>query len=593
MNNTETETQKAAAPKSFLARRWPELLCIAALAFLAANSLLVIRQKSVTTDEAFMIPAGYYHLAADDMRPVNEHPPLVKILSAAPLLLMRPAMPPHEGVEMDFYNDPQNIYWNFWRANSSRIDGISFWSRVPMILLTVLLGALVFIYARRLFTPRAAAFAVLLFAVEPTVLAHSRVVQTDVPAALGFLLFCFAFYDYLRSPNILRALWLGAAAGLAVMMKFSMVVLAPVLAVASLYLLIRAPRLELKRRAVFAQVLAIAFAGILTIDAAYLFNFRTPDAGEVAQALAQAFPQQPGLRDALARLYSLVTRIVPADFIEGVVWQIGHARDGHAAGLLGRYSSHGWWWYFPVSFALKTTLAFLLLSVISLAWAVWSFWRTRKNSHLLILVPFAFYTGLVMWSSINIGVRYYLPAYVFLFIACGAFLDWILRHEFVRESRRQSRFAFVVVALTFAWMGFETARAYPDYMTYVNQLVRGAPSWQYLSDSNVEWGDDVRPLAEYLRERGEREARVALLNFLMLEPYGVNVGWAYAGPDSLPTDVRYVAIGASYLNGSVNPGQINGRTLTEEERVNLFDRYRRMTPEKIFGGSIYLYRVKE
>ncbi|HYP01327.1 MAG TPA: hypothetical protein VER76_14145, partial [Pyrinomonadaceae bacterium] len=54
---------------------------------------------------------------------------------------------------------------------------------------------------------------------------------------------------------------------------------------------------------------------------------------------------------------------------------------------------------------------------------------------------------------------------------------------------------------------------------------------------------------------------------------------------------RYVAIGASFLNGStVPPGTVRGRTLDEAERVNYFDAYRRRTPEAIIGGSIYVFR---
>ena len=55
-----------------------------------------------------------------------------------------------------------------------------------MVALTLLLGVVIFVFARKLFGPRAALFAVLLFNLEPTVLAHGRIVQTDVPAALAY-----------------------------------------------------------------------------------------------------------------------------------------------------------------------------------------------------------------------------------------------------------------------------------------------------------------------------------------------------------------------------------------------------------------------
>jgi hypothetical protein len=131
-------------------------------------------------------------------------------------------------------------------------------------------------------------------------------------------------------------------------------------------------------------------------------------------------------------------------------------------------------------------------------------------------------------------------------------------------------------------------------MTYMNQLARGRERWWYLSDSNVEWGDDVRGLALYLRERGETRAGGALLGWQILELYGVGQAAVFVPPGEAREETRYVAVGASLLNGSTVPdGFDDGTDLTEDERVNYFDEFRRREPEKIFGGSIYLYRMKE
>ena len=68
----------------------------------------------------------------------------------------------------------------------------------------------------------------------------------------------------------------------------------------------------------------------------------------------------------------------------------------------------------------------------------------------------------------------------------------------------------------------------------------------------------------------------------------------FVPPGERAEDVRYVAVGASLLNGSTVPGGFdNGVELEETQRVNYFDQFRHRTPEKIFGGSIYLYRMKE
>ena len=256
---------------------------------------------------------------------------------------------------------------------------------------------------------------------------------------------------------------------------------------------------------------------------------------------------------------------------------------------MGMYSMKGWWYYFPVAFALKTTIPFLLLSLVSLGWATYRVIRKGERRLLILLVPFAIYTVFVMLSPINIGVRYYLPAYTFLFILGGALLDDLLRQKAV-----VSRIGLAIAVVLIGWMGIEALRAYPNYMSYMNQLASQKPHWWYLSDSNVEWADDIKSLSTYLRDHGETEVRSAMLGgFMLLDLHGIkNLDLITPVPVDLP-DARYTAIGASLLNGSTVPGKIHGVYLTEQQRVNYFDAYRNRTPEAVIGGSIYLYREHE
>jgi len=422
------------------------------------------------------------------------------------------------------------------------------------------------------------------------VLAHGRVVQTDVPSALAFLLFSFALYEYLRAPVARRAVWVGLAAGLAAVTKFSMVALAPVLALVFAGLFAFAPRWRLSRGRVAAHAGALALAAVLAVNAGYFFRHAPPESLDdaLSRAVVPFDPGQGSLRAALEAGYHALQVVFPADFVSGVGWQLGHAKLGHNAGLLGEYSRYGWWYYFPVAFALKTPLPILLLTLAGLAWALWRLRRGAEGRVLVLLLPPALFTCLLMFSTINIGVRYYLPAYPFFFILAGAMLDDVLR-----RARRRA-LAAALAALLLCWTCAEALRAYPDHMTYVNQLASGAPRWWYLSDSNVEWGDDVRSLALYLRGRGEEKVGAALLNWQLLEIYGVELADIFVRPGEKPEETRYVAIGASLLNGSTVPSDFgDGTELTEEQRVNYFDEYRRRTPEKVFGGSIYLYKVKD
>ncbi|HEX8291650.1 MAG TPA: glycosyltransferase family 39 protein, partial [Pyrinomonadaceae bacterium] len=242
MKDGRAPTRSAAAWASLEGRR-AEALCACLLLLLGANLLSVVWRKGLTADEFYHVPAGYYHLTAGEFRVNAEHPPLVKMLAALPLLFVGvEAPPPRYEASAEPRERTEQTLALFWRANTARFETISFWARVPAVLITLGLGWLVFVYARRLFGARAALLAVLLYAFEPTVLAHGRVVQTDVPAAFSYLLFFYALHAYWRGAATRRALGAGLAAGLALSTKFSLVIVAPLLASGALALFAVAPR---------------------------------------------------------------------------------------------------------------------------------------------------------------------------------------------------------------------------------------------------------------------------------------------------------------------------------------------------------------
>ena len=571
--------------RSFVLVNAAKLLCAALLVAMSLQMLAIISRKNITIDEIVMIPSAYYHLAAGNFQLVNEHPPLAKILAAVPLLFVQPNETLPDQIKGTPYSpDAKWAYQeSFWEDNKDRFEAISFWARVPMIALAVILGLLIFQFARELFGPRGAVLAVALYSLEPTVLAHGRVVQTDIPAALGYLLLFYAIYHYARLPTLKRALWLGMAAAIAILAKFSMLIAGPIIAILFLALLWRGARRGLPRSTVVTHASVVTLTVLIIINAAYFFQHRSLIEADTLW-LQEAFPSNFA---SLKQMAQTLSYILPADFVMGILFQIWHNHEGHSASLLGMYSQTGWWYYYPVAFVLKTTLPFLFLSVASLGWAAHGLIVKRDRRFLILLVPFAIYTLFVLFAHIDIGVRYYLPAYSFLFILGGALLDRMI------GSRHAHPAGFIIAVVLLCGICIEAVRAYPNQISYMNQITSTKPHWWYLSDSNVEWGDDARTLALYLRDRGETEVRGAFLGgFLTLHHYGVDyIDVLPPEPAEIPR-THYIAIGASFLNGSTVPLRRNrdGSRPTEAERINFFAAYRTRTPEAVFGNSIYLYR---
>jgi 4-amino-4-deoxy-L-arabinose transferase-like glycosyltransferase len=535
----------------------------ALLALMGLHMFAVVWRKSITVDELVMIPSAYYHLVDSDFQLINEHPPLSKLVAAVPLLFVQP--------------NEQGEHAAFWDYNLKKYPSIAFWSRAGMIILTLTLGVLIFVFARSLFGPRAAVLATALFSLEPTMLAHGRVVQTDVPAAFGYLLFFMALYWYSSATTWRRAVFLGGAAGIALLAKFSMLLVGLVLPPAFIILW----WLSSRRRAVALQAAVVLLTMIVTINAGYFFQHGSLNEEDHSWIAANFAARSETVDEAT----ELLSHIVPKEFVLGTLFQVVHNRDGHSASLLGMYGRLGWWYYFPVAFALKTTLPFLLLSLVAMGWAIFRVARHRDLRFVWLVAPTLLYSVFVLFSHINIGVRYLAPIFPFLMIAGAALLEYLLRLRRV--------VATVFVAVLLAWMGIEAARIFPNHISYMNQLASGAPHWWYLSDSNVEWGDDVRGLALYLQQHGERRVVDATLGgFALLHFYGIDRVDPFAQKTNDADGPKYLAIGASYLNGSTIPVGPPGSGDIFEERVNYFAPYRQQTPEAVIGGSIYVFRLR-
>jgi len=365
-----------------------------------------------------------------------------------------------------------------------------------------------------------------------------------------------------------------------------MVIVAPVFLLALVYVFWKAPRLDSSRGKIALHAGVAALVVLTLINAAYYFQRHSLAPGDAEWMMANAMSPLGGGR--ATHVISLLSGVIPTYYLVGLYTVIVHNHSGHQTSLLGSYGEFGWWYYFPVAFALKSTLPFLLLSIAAVTRAAWGGIFRREKNLLPLVVAAAIFVTLSMTSHINIGIRHLAPVFPILFILSGVFLDRLLRSRV--------RAAAVLTFVLLGMMVISAVRAYPDYLTYTSALTRGKPGWQFLSDSNVEWGEDIGALAVYLHARGETKLVGALSGDQALQSmYDLQlVDFGPADIKSSPT--RYVAIGAGFLNGSTVPRGLrdrNGAVISEEQRRNYFAAYRTTPPEAVFGNSIYLYRARE
>ncbi len=520
--------------------RWTVPLACLLLAVFFAAGFLSLRDDSATFDETAHLPAGLSYLERHDFRMNPEHPPLPKLWAALPLWL---------GGEMraDYESDAWRGYsvqpgttmktgadqWEFGfetingpldaQARRDPADALVP-GRTMILLWGVVLGALVFAWSRELWGDAGALLSLALFALSPTMLAHARLVTTDTAAALGFTATLWAFWRFTRSPGWGRAIAVGLCFGLALTMKFSALLLVPMLALMALMWvtlpklryseagahpvrLERWERSQRSSRAVLCLLLTVALA-LPCIWAAYGLRYvAVPDPAYTLDWPAAKLGD--GTRAEVIQT-ALEYRVLPQAWIYGLAYTLGHS-DTRRAYLGGEVSETGWWFYFPLAFLLKTPPALLLLLIATVALGLRR-GGFRSYDGWCLAAPALIYLAVSMASNLNIGHRHLAPLYPLIFVGAGSLVLHV-------ASWKPGR--WLLGACLAAYAG-SFALATPGYLSYFN-LFAGGPAGgaRYLLDSNLDWGQDLKRLRAKVDTLGIE--RVRLLYFGTADPlaYGI------------------------------------------------------------------------
>jgi dolichyl-phosphate-mannose--protein O-mannosyl transferase len=207
-----------------LIRRLGTVLPWILLLLFALRGLAAMRVDGATADEALHLAYGERALQSgtflrEDDRLNSKMP--VSVLNAVPVALARHAAAPRE------------LTW------TRKL----FLARLPSLLLGLLLGVLVWCWARELFGARAAALALFLYTFCPNVLAHSHLVTTDIGTTLAMFAATYAFWRYSVQPSRGRLLIAAAALGLAQLTKVTALFLGPIFVLIVILRLVRLARL--------------------------------------------------------------------------------------------------------------------------------------------------------------------------------------------------------------------------------------------------------------------------------------------------------------------------------------------------------------
>ncbi|MBI4479434.1 MAG: glycosyltransferase family 39 protein [Acidobacteria bacterium] len=507
---------------------------VAQLGLMAALMFASAWNDTIIHDETAHLAAGYSYLRKADYRFNPEHPPLMKDLGALPLLFMN-LRPPWN--DKSWTEDP----YGQWTLGSQLLynsggnpDTITRAIKAPMILFTVALGGVLFWWTRKQFGAAAALLALFFYVFSPTFLAHGRFVTTDVGAAAGFFIGTIAYLRFLKNPSWTNVLLAGLAMGFAFLTKFSAVLLVPAAFLLALVWALVHPERRLRLTGLvgyLALTTAVFVIAVLTIYPVYLHHtWNYPPERQRADTLnIITMSEMHGELKGGVLWASDKPLLRPwSEYGLGMLLTFKRSKVGNQPFFLGEIFSAGQRFYFPFVYFVKEPLALHLLTLLALAFGISRClqpsyrreWLAAHFTEIAFLLVIAVYWLAAINSHLNIGVRHLLPAFPFVYMLVANELATRDRHlagqaesfptdvpgtaSHAAPARRAAAlrgFRLMLGALL-AWQAVSVLRAHPAYLAYFNELAGGPDGgWQYVVDSNIDWGQDLMRLGEFVERQ--------------------------------------------------------------------------------------------
>ncbi len=389
---------------------------------------------SATIDEPMHLSAGLQLYKQHAFTMQRENPPLPRVvMSFAPWL---------GGVE---FNDDVTQQLRYVFFSNDRYKTNLVLARCGNLVFFAIAAFAVWAWSRRELGERGGFLAVLLFTMQPVIYGFAGLGTHDMAATAGFALCLYAFARWLDAPDAKRAALFGAAFAFAVLCKFSCIGYVP--AACTAMTIVRMMR-DRESRTLWRRMVpsfAIAFVTMLAL-----------------LWIGYGFHAEP--------------------FIDGIRKLAEVDRLGHKSFLFGELRTTGWWYYFLIALALKSTIASLALMLCAFFAR-----QTRVAGEALAAVIAILLVA--MPSHLNLGIRYVLPLYAPLSVAAAAGALLLMR----------SRLRYVAIALL-AWHCGASLLTHPDGFAYFNEAA-GREPWTILNDSNIDWGQDVLRLRDVAREK--------------------------------------------------------------------------------------------
>jgi hypothetical protein len=532
-------------------------VALAAFIVLALGDLLT---TSPTSDETVHLSAGWSYLATHDFRINPEHPPLLKYIAALPLLSMHVSAEALHGEAWRDSIEHLNGEWAFahdflyGRKNGAYLNDSASMFRRARIALLVFCGigtaAIIFFWALELWGPWGAALSVSLYCFDPNFIAHSGLVTTDAGVSFLMTAAVYFFWRWCRRATGLNASLFVLAFAVAQITKYSALLLFVFIPILALF--------AYRKRGwrAFALYGAGLVAAWVVIWGAYGFRFAASTSPlPMRQAVDEWYTKLhfigsgEVLTDETFRKALTTTptgwfgrvleteydhHLLPEAYVYGIA-QMQSSAALRQSYLRGEEWLTGFRSYFFQAFLFKTPIA----TIAAILSALFVAFRTRRREPFL-LVPAALYLIVAVTAHVDLGIRHLLPMYPFLYILCG-----ILGARFFVAAAAAALSCLVVFAPFNPMWG--------RHLSYFNELAGGPVNgWKILSDSNVDWGQDLPRLHDWLAAHGGTDQTISLAYFGTADPHYYGIRYADLIKGAPLVRPGYLAISVTRYSGAAS-----------------------------------------
>lgn len=619
----DTVSAGATAP----AASQPRTLAILCTLLLAHSGMLAwgASRQSPTLDEPAHLAAGMTHwqLGRFDLYRVN--PPFPRMIAALPLLFAGAKTDLHNYSCVPGIGHTFEVGKDFVAANGERtlwLVVFARWACIPFSLV----GALAcFLWAKKMFGPRAGLLAAALWCFSPNILAHGQLVTPDIAAAAFGLASTYVFWNWLRQPTWLGAIAAGLLLGVAELTKTTLLLfflLWPLLW--AVYRLSRTDkRFALVWMREIGMIVILQAVAVYVINAGYGFDGSCQTLGSfyfVSQAFAgKAVGKEAGFRvgvtgNRFADSWMANLPVpLPSDYLLGMDAQRRDFEDfGRPSYLRGKFQDSGWWYYYLYALTVKVPLGIWCLTSIAACTTFrnclgglspgsppsdsqiathetrpkedWISWRDHV---VLLLPPAAILIVVSSQTGFSHHFRYLLPAFPFVFV-------WI--SQIGQSFGAKKSVASVLAVCAFAWAVASSLAAYPHSLSYFNELAGGPRNGHnHLINSNIDWGQDLWELKRWLKEnQGNKPLRMAYDCYLDAAALGLKFSLP---PRSSDNDRRAITLSPALYAVSVNflkgyPfGLSTGAGDMAYAHRDDFSYFQTLKPIAMAGYSIYIYEI--